>query len=109
MLLFIIHSRFSRPLSCNSTNSMDPLHEYTARREHWLTERQKLDRLYIKIGNYRLAVVLAAALLAGLSFWRGALSGWWLLGPRRCSSDWLSAARSTPAAKPSAQRGFGLL
>ncbi len=60
---------------------MDPLHEYTARREHWLTERQKLDRLYIKIGNYRLAVVLAAALLAGLSFWRGALSGWSLLGP----------------------------
>ncbi|MGA7412113.1 MAG: hypothetical protein WBW33_16680 [Bryobacteraceae bacterium] len=60
---------------------MDPQHEYTSRREHWLAERQGLDRLYIRIGNYRLAIVLAAALLAWVSLWRGALSGWWLLVP----------------------------
>ena len=60
---------------------MDPLHEYRARREHWLTERQSLDRLYIRIGNYRLVIVLAAAVLAWFSLWRGALSGWWLVVP----------------------------
>ncbi len=60
---------------------MDPLLEYTARREHWLTERQTLDSLYIRVGNYRLVLVLAAILLAWLSFWRGALSGRWLLLP----------------------------
>ena len=60
---------------------MDPQHEYSARREHWLTERQNLDRLYIRVGNYRLVIVLAAVLLAWLSLWRGALSGWWLVLP----------------------------
>src|SRR5271165_5171811 len=60
---------------------MDPRHEYTARREHWLTERSSLNRLFRRIGNYRLVIFLAAALLAWLSFWRGALSGWWLLAP----------------------------
>ncbi len=60
---------------------MDPQQEYTARRERWLTERQSLDRRYIRIGNYRLVVVVVAALLAWLSLWRGAVSGWWLVVP----------------------------
>ena len=60
---------------------MDPQQEYTARREHWLNDRQSLDRLYIRIGNYRLVIVLAAALLAWLGLWRGMFSGWWLLAP----------------------------
>jgi hypothetical protein len=81
LLPFIISSWFSQPLFANSTNSMDPLHEYTARRERWLTERQSLDGLYIRAGNYRLVVVMATVLLAWLSFWRGALSVWWLLLP----------------------------
>ncbi len=58
-----------------------PRQEYTARREHWLNERSILDRLYIKIGNWRLIIFLIAALLGWLSFWRGAVSAWWLLVP----------------------------
>jgi hypothetical protein len=58
-----------------------PRQEYTARREYWLKERSVLDRLYIVIGNWRLIVFLAAAVLAALSFWRGLVSGWWLLVP----------------------------
>ena len=68
-------------MSFNSINSMDPQHEYNARREHWLSQRQSLDHLYIRIGNYRLVIVLAAALLAWLSLWRGAWSIWWLVVP----------------------------
>jgi hypothetical protein len=59
---------------------MSPKQEYAARREHWLTETSRLERLFIRIGNYRLVVVLAA-LLGGLSVWRGGLNGWWLLVP----------------------------
>lgn len=40
-----------------------------------------LDRLHIRLGNARLAVAVAAAVIAWLAFGRESLSPWWLAAP----------------------------
>lgn len=60
---------------------MDPLQEYTSRRDRWRADHTALDATFRRIGNWRLAVVGAAVFLLWLAFWRGAISGWWLLAP----------------------------
>ena len=59
----------------------DPRTEYQARLEGWRTKLEEAKRISIRIGNMRLAVVLAAAVLAYFAFFRNALAGWWLLIP----------------------------
>jgi hypothetical protein len=60
---------------------MDPLKEYTARRDRWRAEHGRLQREFIRIGNWRLAVAGAGAALAYIAIGRHAVSAWWLLAP----------------------------
>ncbi len=60
---------------------MNPLTEYQTRRDGWRQERQSLERLFVRIGNWRLALGLLEALLAWLAFGKTVISGWLLLGP----------------------------
>ena len=60
---------------------MDPLIEYATRRDRWRSERQSLERLFIRIGNWRLALGVLEALLAWLVFGSGILTAWSLLLP----------------------------
>lgn len=41
-----------------------PLEEYTSRRERWRGEQAALQRLFIRIGNWRLVLGISEALLA---------------------------------------------
>jgi uncharacterized membrane protein len=60
---------------------MDPLEEYTARRDRWETRRGVAARQFIRIGNWRLAVAIIAVVPAFFAFGRQAISAWWLLAP----------------------------
>jgi hypothetical protein len=60
---------------------MVPSSEYAERlaaRRAWVARHQ---RLHIRAGNARLVVAVAAAWLAWAAFFKGSLSGWWLLAP----------------------------
>lgn len=59
----------------------DPHTEYSERLERWRTILSGSERHSIQVGNTRLAVVLAAGVLAWFAFRSGAVSGWWLLIP----------------------------
>ena len=60
---------------------MDPLAEYTSRRNRWEAERQIRQRQFIRIGNWRLAVGVAGAVLAWLSFGSHLVTPWILVVP----------------------------
>src|SRR5579884_290510 len=60
---------------------MDPREAYTSRQQHWQGEGARSQRLFLAIGNERVAVAVAAIVIALLSFWRGWISAWWLLAP----------------------------
>ena len=60
---------------------MEPLPEYEARRAAWLAQDKRFDRQFILLGNWRLAVAVAAAVVAWLAYGPGLLSAWWLLIP----------------------------
>ncbi len=60
---------------------MDPLAEYTARRDSFRTEQKLLQRQFVTIGNWRLAIGLAAAVLAWFIFARHSVPLWSLLIP----------------------------
>ena len=60
---------------------MDPLKEYTARRDRWHAAHGLLESKFIRISNWRLAVIAAAILLAWLAVSRVAAVGWLLLIP----------------------------
>jgi MutS-like protein len=60
---------------------IDPWPEYEARRAAWLNKQALFDRQFISIGNARLAVAVAAILLAWLAYGTSLLSAWWLLVP----------------------------
>jgi hypothetical protein len=60
---------------------IDPLPEYEARRARWLGKQALFDRQFISIGNARLAIALAAVLMACLAYGFSLLSPWWLLLP----------------------------
>ncbi len=57
---------------------MTPLPEYVSRRDRWQQEHQFLQRKFILIGNWRLVVGIAAAVLAWLAFASGVISSWWI-------------------------------
>jgi MutS domain V len=59
----------------------DPLAEYTARRDRWRAEQQNLHRLFIRLGNWRLAIGVLTLAMAIFSIARQAFSPWWLLVP----------------------------
>lgn len=60
---------------------MIPAEEYTARRERWLSKRNFLQKRFLLIGNCRLAVGVAAALVAWLAFVSRVVSPWTLIPP----------------------------
>ncbi len=60
---------------------MDPLAEYTARRDRFRAEEQLLQRQFLRIGNWRLVIGVAAAVLAGFIFVGHSLPLWSLLIP----------------------------
>jgi hypothetical protein len=60
---------------------MLPISEYADRQESWRARRSHWQKLFIQIGNVRLAIAVAAAVLAWLVFGRDALSAWWLSVP----------------------------
>ena len=70
-----------RNLASRDLASVDPLSEYTRRREKWTTAAQQLEKRFNTIGNFRLGVALVFALIAWLAWGRGAVSPWWLLIP----------------------------
>ncbi|HEY7306097.1 MAG TPA: hypothetical protein VH601_18370 [Bryobacteraceae bacterium] len=57
---------------------MTPLEEYAARRNRWQHEHDFLQKRFIAIGNWRLAVGITAAALAWLAFASRVISPWWL-------------------------------
>ncbi len=60
---------------------MDPLAEYTARRNRFRAAEQLLGKRFISIGNWRLAIGVFTAVLAWFIFARHSISPWSLLGP----------------------------
>ncbi len=60
---------------------MHPQAEYSARRDRFRAAEQLLQKRFITIGNWRLAIGLATAVLAWLVFGRGVVSAWTLLAP----------------------------
>ena len=60
---------------------MDPLEEYTARSERWRAAHRLLEDKFIRISNWRLAVIGTAIVLAWLAASRSAALGWFLLIP----------------------------
>jgi hypothetical protein len=60
---------------------LDPLPEYEARRAAWLAKQALFQRQFILIGNWRLAIGVAALVLGWLAWGASMLSGWWLLVP----------------------------
>jgi MutS domain V len=65
----------------HTTPRVNPIHEYARRLEARRSALARLDRIHIAVGNWRLSLFVAAALLAWLSFVRAALSPWWLALP----------------------------
>jgi MutS domain V len=63
----------------DSTLSEPPLREYVSRRNRWQAERQILERQFIRIGNWRLTLGIAGALLAWLAFGPHLVTAWVLL------------------------------
>ncbi len=61
--------------------NLDPSTEYQKRLGQWRGILQSAAQNSTELGNYRLAVAVAAALLAYLAFVRHAVTGWWLLIP----------------------------
>ena len=60
---------------------MEPVAEYTARRNRFRAAEQLLGKRFILIGNWRLAIGVLTAVLAWFIFARHSISPWSLLGP----------------------------
>ncbi len=60
---------------------MDPFEEYTARRDRWRAQQEILQRQFIRLGNWRLALGILEAVLACLVFGAHWISVWTLLLP----------------------------
>ena len=63
-----------------SLETLDPLSEYLRRAERWRAAYNLAQQAFIRIGNIRLLVAIAAAALAWFAY-DGAVSGWLLLIP----------------------------
>ena len=60
---------------------LEPRAEYQARLEARRSAAERSDHIHRRLGNWRLAVAAAVAVLAWTSFARGAISRWWVLAP----------------------------
>lgn len=65
-------------LSCDC---MHPLDEYTTRRARWFAEEQLHQKLFIRIGNWRLLIAVFAVGLGWLAYGLHAVTAWLLLSP----------------------------
>jgi len=61
--------------------SASPHQKYDARQAKWRARQALSQQQFIRIGNGRLALAIAAIALAWLSSGSGVVSGWWLLVP----------------------------
>ncbi len=55
--------------------------DYQSRRQSWLQHRQASERVFIRLGNARLALGITEAVLAYLVFGRNSISAIWLVVP----------------------------
>ncbi len=60
---------------------IDPRNEYVSRSNRWRAEQATLERLFVRIGNWRLALGVTEAVLAWLAWGPHAISAWILLVP----------------------------
>lgn len=60
---------------------MSPHEEYESRRNRWQVERQRAERLFIRIGNWRLTLGITEAVLAYLAFGPRLVPLWLLFLP----------------------------
>src|SRR5438270_11297895 len=60
---------------------VNPQEEYRSRRDGWRSRREIFQRQFIRIGNWRLFVGIAAAVMAFFAIGRGSVGLWWLLAP----------------------------
>jgi hypothetical protein len=60
---------------------MEPLREYTSRQERWRAAEGLLQRQFVRIGNWRLAIAVVAAAVGWLAFGADSAPGWLLAIP----------------------------
>lgn len=57
---------------------MDPLQEYVARRDRWRAERERAQRQFIQLGNWKLAAAIVASAVMLFAVGKPIISAWWL-------------------------------
>jgi hypothetical protein len=62
-------------------DSVDPRSEYASRLDRWKQAWEQHQKTFIRLGNVRLAIAIAAAVMAWAAYVAGMFSGWWLLAP----------------------------
>lgn len=62
-------------------DSVDPRSEYSSRLDGWKKRREQHQKTFVRLGNLRLAIAIAAAVMAWAAYVAGMFSGWWLLTP----------------------------
>ncbi len=62
-------------------DSLDPRSEYCSRLDGWNKRWADYQKIFLRLGNVRLAIAAVAAVMAWAAFARDAFSGWWLLAP----------------------------
>lgn len=72
---------FHSSLSAILKRVKEPLPEYEARRSAWVAKQNVLEREFQRLGNARLALAVATALVAWLTYGPVGISGWWILVP----------------------------
>lgn len=60
---------------------MNPREEYNRRLEQRRAHLARQEQAHLRMGQARLAIFVVAAAVAWTSFYRGDISGWWLLAP----------------------------
>lgn len=60
---------------------MHPLDEYTKRRERWVKQEEHAEKLFVRVGNWRLLTAVFAAILAWFAFWAHMVTGMVLFLP----------------------------
>jgi MutS domain V len=58
-----------------------PSHEYVQRRTNRESRVVNFEKIHLQLGNLRLIIAIAAAILAWLAFYSHSISAWWLIVP----------------------------
>jgi hypothetical protein len=84
---------------------IDPHAEYTRRLETRRAAAALLDRRHVRMGNVRLAIAAAAAVMFWFAFARHSFSGWWLILPAAAFAALAIAHDRVIRARDRARRG----